>query len=106
MVYFRGEKIGEGHGSSIQQGEKYAARKALEKYYFPQREWQQYYIKSKEQKYNNKKHVKSEPGAMPPPMGQQWNASKVRYNRKKDKKHMQISEKRTAARTRAAEVEL
>ena len=29
MVYFRGEKIGEGHGSSIQQGEKYAARKEL-----------------------------------------------------------------------------
>ena len=73
MVYFRGEKIGEGHGSSIQQGEKYAARKALEKYYFPQREWQQYYIKSKEQKYGNKKHVKMEPGMMQ----QQWNPSKV-----------------------------
>ena len=72
MVYFRGEKIGEGHGSSIQQGEKYAARKALEKYYFPQREWQQYYIKQKEQKFNKK--IKHEPGGH---MAQQWNSSKV-----------------------------
>ena len=75
MVYFRGEKIGEGHGSSIQQGEKYAARKALEKYYFPQREWQQYYIKQKEQKFNKK--VKHEPGGH---MAQQWNSSKVCFN--------------------------
>ena len=69
MVYFRGEKIGEGHGSSIQQGEKYAARKALEKYYFPQREWQQYYIKSKEQKHRK---IKQEPS--------NWNSSKVSSN--------------------------
>ena len=69
MVYFRGEKIGEGHGSSIQQGEKYAARKALEKYYFPQREWQQYYIKSKEQKHRK---IKPEPS--------NWNSSKVSSN--------------------------
>jgi len=54
IVYFRGEQIGEGHGSSIQQGEKYAARKALEKYYFPQREWQQYYIRHRIEK-NEKK---------------------------------------------------
>lgn len=37
----------QGHGPSIQLAEKFAARKALEKYYFPQREWQQYYINNK-----------------------------------------------------------
>lgn len=52
-VFFREEMIGEGHGSSIQQAEKFAARKALEKYYFPQREWQEYYINNKAQFVNN-----------------------------------------------------
>ena len=52
-VFFRDEMIGEGHGSSIQQAEKFAARKALEKYYFPQREWQEYYINNKAQFVNN-----------------------------------------------------
>ena len=59
-VFFRGEQIGEGHGTSIQQAEKHAARKALEKYYFPQREWQQYYIKHKMDK-GDKKHKKEKP---------------------------------------------
>ena len=52
-VFFREEMIGEGHGSSIQQAEKFAARKALEKYYFPQREWQEDYINNKAQFVNN-----------------------------------------------------
>ena len=49
--------------------------KALEKYYFPQREWQQYYIKQKEQKFNKK--IKYEPGPGGHHMAQQWNSSKV-----------------------------
>ena len=52
-VFFRNEQIGEGHGSSIQQAEKFAARKALEKYYFPQREWQEYYINTKANMLHN-----------------------------------------------------
>ena len=55
----------QGHGPSIQLAEKFAARKALEKYYFPQREWQQYYINNKASLMNRTQKDNRDHGKLP-----------------------------------------
>ena len=107
-VFFRGEQIGEGHGTSIQQAEKHAARKALEKYYFPQREWQQYYIKHKMDK-GDKKHKKEKPivpNCNPKECDKVQNEYKkkhILYRKKKCKSY--CKEKRAPTRERSSKME-